>query len=90
MDLYKQERFNHSKKLYGEMAHDLYVAFSKHGTGAYKKLLEISEKNRVKLGHAGYSEAIVEFMRDMVKGDLYLDDDEKQKIITELQNKVLL
>ena len=90
MDLYKQERFEHSKKLYGEIAHALYVAYSGHGIETFKKLIGISEKNRETLGHAGYTEAVVEYMSGVVNGDLYLDDDEKQKIITELQNKVLL
>lgn len=90
MDLYKQERFDHSKKLYGEIAHKLYEDYSHHGVEAFKKLIEISERNRGRIGHYGYTEAVKEFTNDMVNGDLYLDDDEKQKIIKELNDKVLL
>lgn len=87
---WKGEKFAHAAKLYGEVAHKLYEDYSYHGVEAFKKLIEISERNRAKIGHSGYTEAVKEFMNDMVNGDLHLDDDEKQKIITELQNKVLL
>lgn len=90
MDLYKEERFRHSAKLYQEIAHKLYEDYSYHGIESFKKLIEISERNRDKIGHSGYTEAVKEFVNNMINKDLYLDKDEKQKIITELENKVLL